>query len=252
MQQRTSSPRTFQTAFPFLAAPLTGLTGVLLLPTLPDDPAGQLAGIAAHSGRWLVANLMLIASFLLFLPAMLTLATHLRPRAPRLGPIGAWVTAIGFLLHIAIIGFVLAQLPLARSEAEGAVAVAEQLFSSPAFVAPLVPMLLATCVGLVLVAVAIWRTKLASRWAAVALLMALVADFAGPEHIGGVEISGIGIFAFLALGLGTIGWQVATADPSGPDLAAHPRRQAGLTSAEPSIISDGDRNGPTSSSGRTG
>lgn len=213
---------------PFFAGPLMGLLGVVLLPKLPsDDAAASLTGIAAQPQRWLIANLLLLASFLLVIPALLTLAQRLRVRAPRLGPIAGWMATVGFALHLGLVGFVMAQLPLARSGAQGAVAVAEQMFSSPAFIALLVPMLLTTTVGLVLLSVAVWRTALAPRWAALAPTAAIIWDFAAPEEIAGVQISGVGFFVFLAIGLGAIGSCLRTSQGSEQTPAVHAPRASG-------------------------
>jgi hypothetical protein len=213
---------------PFFAGPLAGLLGVTLLPKFPnDDAAASLTGIAAQPNRWLIANLLLLASFLLIIPALLTLTEHLRIRAPRLGPIAGWVSVVGFALHLGLVGFVMAQLPLARSGAQGAEAVAEQMFSSPAFIALLVPMLLTTTVGLVLLTVAVWRTAIAPRWAALTLTAGIVWDFAAPEEITGVQISGVGIFVFLAIGLGAIGLHLRTHETTERFPAVHAPRAPG-------------------------
>jgi hypothetical protein len=91
----------------------------------------------------------------------------------------------------------MAQYPLAHQpDRAQATEIAEAMFTAPTFVVLIVPVLLATVVGTVALAVALWRTQLAPRWAAVTLVVALAADFVAPD-----AVSGIAMFALMGVAL---------------------------------------------------
>jgi hypothetical protein len=156
------------------AAPLTTLLGVLLRPSTPDSVGGTLDVIAANQGRWLAAAVLSVAGQLLFVPAGIALARLLRSAGSRAGAIGGALLVTTGALHVGVLGYTMAQIPLAEA---GAVAAAEAMFESPAFLVLLLPTLLTVYVGIVLVAVALWRTRLTPRWVPVALVVAPALEF---------------------------------------------------------------------------
>jgi hypothetical protein len=187
-----------------LLAPLLGLVGLILLPPIPADPAGQLTVIAGNPGRWLAANVVLITSQLLFVPAMLVLAWLLRMSGSRAGTVGAVLMAVSAVLHVGVLGFVTAQLPMAESAATAA---AERMFGTP-FTVLIVPTLASVYIGTVLVAVGVWRTRLAPRWVPVVLLLGTISDLVVDNRIGAY-----GVFVLWALGFGAIAWRARQLTP---------------------------------------
>lgn len=184
------------------AAPLLGLLGVLLLPAQPAqpaDPAGALAAIAGNAGIWLGANAALVAGQILLVVAMAVLGGLLHARASRLGAVGAALLAFSSVLHVGVLGFGLARLPIAGSTSPAAVPIAESLYSGIAFAVLIVPTLVTALVGVALLAAAVWRTRIAPRWVPVVLVAGVASDFVEP-------ISGIGLFALWTVGFGTIAW----------------------------------------------
>jgi hypothetical protein len=174
------------TAVALLIAPVAGLAATILLPTSPDA-AAQLALIEAQPARWTGANALLLISFLCFAGALLGLTGSFRARGSRLGVHAAVVAALGWALHVGPVAYVMAQYPLAHHpERAEAAELAEAMFTAPTFVVLIVPVLLATVAGTLALAVALWRTRLAPRWAAVTLVAALVADFAAPDAVSGI------------------------------------------------------------------
>ncbi|KAE8763125.1 hypothetical protein [Georgenia thermotolerans] len=174
------------TAVALLTAPLAGLAGTVLLPASADAGA-QLVLIQAQPARWLGANVLLVVSFLCFAGALLGLTGLFRARGSRLGVLAAVVAALGWALHVGPVAYVLAQYPLAHQpDRAGATEIAAAMFAAPSFVVLIVPVLLATVAGTLALAVALWRTRLAPRWAAATLVAALAADFAAPDAVSGV------------------------------------------------------------------
>lgn len=184
------------TAVALLTAPVAGLAGTILLPA-SADAAAQLALIAAQPARWMGANVLLVISFLCFAGALLGLTGLFRAQGSRLGVTATVLAALGWALHIGPIAYVMAQYPLAHHpDRAGAAELAEAMFAGPSFAVLIVPVLLATVAGTVALAVALWRTRLAPRWAAVTLVVALVADFVAPDGV-----SGIVMFALMGVAL---------------------------------------------------
>jgi hypothetical protein len=184
------------TAVALLAAPVLGLAGTILLPA-SADAAAQLALIEAQPARWLGANVLLVISFLCFAGALLGLAGLFHTHGSRLGAAATGVAALGWVLHVGPVAYVMSQYALAHHpDGAGAAAIADAMFTAPSFVVLIVPVLLATVAGTLALAVALWRTRLAPRWAAVTLVAALVADFAGPDGV-----SGIMMFALMCVAL---------------------------------------------------
>lgn len=175
-----------------VAAPLVGLGAVLLGPDLGATGAQRLAAVDGQGGRFLWGNVLLIGSFLLILPGLALLGRALRARGSRWGGAMALASCAGWALHIGIIGFVLAQLPLAAAATPDAAALADALFDSPAFMVLLLPMLAATMLGMPLLFVAAWRAGLAPLASVLLLVAALAVDLAElPAPYGGAIFHGL-------------------------------------------------------------
>jgi len=203
------------TAVALLAAPVTGLAGTILLPA-SADAATQLALIEAQPGRWLGANVLLVISFLCFAGALIGLTSMFRAQGSRLGTAATAVTALGWALHIGPVAYVMAQYALAlHSDHVVAAEIAEAMFAAPSFVVLIVPVLVATVVGTLALAVALWRTRLAPRWAVVTLVVALVVDFAGPDGV-----SGIMMFALMSAALAPLSARLVRETSTEPRVAA--------------------------------
>lgn len=190
-----------------IAAPLAGLIGGLIFPPLPDDTAGTLAGISEHSGRFLIANFLFLAAFALMVPAVLGIMHLLRNRAVVLGHIGGGLFLLGSFLHAAVIGFALVQLPIAASGGDTGqiVALNEETYASTAFLLLLALMLIPSVLGSLILAVAVWRARVAPVWVAVVIVVGVATDFVVPD---GLNLQPDLYFAFTLLGFGWIGLKV--------------------------------------------
>ncbi len=175
-----------------LAAPLTGLLAGLLLPQLSGGGAERLAIIEANSTRFLAANLLLLVSFTLFVPALVLIGQHLAEKGSRWGYVSAIAAAAGWILHLAIVGGGLVQYPMAAAADRAAMSeVSDAMFESASFLVLVVPMLLLTALGMLLTAVALWRARVAPLWASIAIVAAIVADFVAPEPFDVLSLYGL-------------------------------------------------------------
>jgi hypothetical protein len=190
-----------------IAAPLAGLIGGLIFPPLPNDTAGTLAGISEHSGRFLMANFLFLVAFALMVPAVLGIMHLLRNRAVALGHIGGALVLLGNFFHAAVIGFALVQLPIAESGGDRAqiVALTEGTYASTAFLLLLAMLLIPSVLGSLILAVAVWRARVAPLWVAVVIVVGVATDFIVPESL---NLQPDLYFAFTLLGFGWIGLKV--------------------------------------------
>ncbi len=187
-------------AVALIAAPIVGLAATLTLPELPADGAARLAVIEAESTRFLAANLLLLLSFTLFVLAVLALRGRLAERGSRWGAAAALATAVGWVMHNAIVGMVMSQLPMAAAEDRaGAGALSQALFEGVGFTAVLLPMLVLTEIGTILLVIALWRAGLAPLWASIVVILGLVSEFVAPT-----PFDGIALYALLTVGFGSI------------------------------------------------
>jgi hypothetical protein len=206
-----------------IAAPIIGLAATLTLPGMPADGTARLAVIEAESPRFLIANLLLLASFTLFVLALLSLRGRLAVRGSRWGAWAAIAAAVGWALHNAIVGMVMSQLPMA-SVGDDAVAgaLSEALFEGIGFNAVLMPMLLLTEVGTVLLAVALWRAGIAPLWASIVIVVGLVSEFVVPSPFEGVVLYALLLVGFGAIALGLLREPQAPRDGSArPSVVAN-------------------------------
>lgn len=187
-----------------IVAPLLGLVGALFLPQSTGDLGTELATIAAHSGRWLIGEFLTLLSFLLMMVAVLGIIRLLRERAVALGHIGAALALLGLFFHGAIIGYALVEVPLVESGFERAqmVTFTERMYESPAFIMILAPFI-AFFLGLILLAVALWRAKVAPLWVSVLIVAALLSEFVGTDAVS-PEL----LFALLLVSFGWLGLKV--------------------------------------------
>ena len=108
------------------------------------------------------------------MPAGLAVQRILAGRGSRAGAVGGALLACSGVLHVGVLAYALAQLPLAEA---GATSAADEMFGSGAFVALVVPTLATIYLGMVLTAVGVWRTGAAPRWVPVALVVAPALEF---------------------------------------------------------------------------
>lgn len=187
-----------------IAAPLVGLIGALLTPRVTGGLGEELAVISQHSERWLISTFLTLLSFFLLIPAVLGMAHLLRDRAVALGHVGAGLVLLGVYFHAAVIGYSLVEVPLTASGIERArtIAFTERMYEDAAFTMVLLPFL-SFYLGSIILAVALWRAQVAPLWVVVAIVLALLAEFFGPE-----ALSPALMFVLLLIGLGWIGRKV--------------------------------------------
>jgi hypothetical protein len=149
-------------------------------PSFPSEYADQLTEFADAGGlAWLSATAFVLAQ-LPFLLAMLGLGILTRTSAPRLATTATVLTVLGGFGHAVFGGVSLTTLVLAADEANRNVhaEILADVESSP-IIAFAALGLIGTVIGLLVLAVALWRGRFGPRWVPVLLGLFLVTEFAG-------------------------------------------------------------------------
>jgi hypothetical protein len=184
------SSNRYVTMAPMLAGPLLIALAEPLSPidTGSDTPAERLGSILANPGRYGLTVACLLAGMLLLVPAVLTTSQAVTGRGQRTAQVGAVLAATGFMLFAVNIGAVGIGPTAWASLPEG-----QQAALVPAFTAmdearglmplPVFGSFLPPLVGMLTLAVGLWRGRAAPRWAVVALPLGWMAFVFGPSHL---------------------------------------------------------------------
>lgn len=183
MAEGMTNTATFRRTAVALCLLLTGVLSALsnaLAPAFPSDAAERLAAFADAGTRAWVSALSFAFAQLPFIVAMLGLGHLLRTAAPRLANLGTSVAVVGGFGHAVFAGVSLTVLSLAQDAEHRDVlaAAVDDLESRPLMVFAVLG-LLGTVLGLVLVAVGLWRAQVGPRWVPAALGLFLVVEFVG-------------------------------------------------------------------------
>lgn len=195
-----ASLRRTLTALCCFAAPLVLLVALLIH---PGQAQGLLDTIAAHPERTQAASLLIIASSVLFVPAVLGALHLVRGRGGVLGHLGVALVVTGVIGHAVFAGF---QIVLAGALASGVdrgqLSAMTEGAPNVGFLVVMAMFMLGFFPGVVLLAVALWRGRSVPPWAPLFLLAFVVSDFvpfggAWAEAVGPV----LGIVGFGMVGV---------------------------------------------------
>ena len=162
---------------------LTSLLGLVSVALQPDFPAGHAARLAAIDHAGTAAAVSAVAFLLQQLPfivAMLGLGHLLRSSAPRLSTTGVLLGCVGAFGHTVFAGMSMVYLLMATdaSHRREFAALYARIESSPVMLFAVLG-LAGTVFGLLLMAVALFRTRVVPLWVPGLLVAFLVLEFAG-------------------------------------------------------------------------
>jgi hypothetical protein len=157
-----------------------GLVSVALQPDFPEGHAARLAAIDDAGASAIVSAVAFLLQQLPFIVAMLGLGHLLRSSAPRLSTTGVLLGCVGAFGHTVFAGMSMTYLLMAtdaehRSEFGALYA---RIESSPVMLMALLG-LAGTVFGLLLMAIALVRTRVVPLWVPGLLVAFLVLEFAG-------------------------------------------------------------------------
>lgn len=184
-----------------IGAPL--MLGVALLLHPGEGEAGLVQAIADNPGRTVAASLLIIASSVLFVPALIGILNLVRDRGVTLVHIGVGFMLIGVIGHAVWSGFQVVLAGLIQSGLDQAQLAAAVEGGGPPPAGLIVIMLMFLVgffLGLLVLAAGLWRSRTVPRWAAAGLVLVAATDFIP----GGAIVSFLGI-ALAVVCFGVIG-----------------------------------------------
>ena len=195
-----------------IGAPLLLLVGMIIHPESKTDVAGQLAVISSNMDEWYVAHLIVAISLVLAVPAVLGLMHMLREREVAYGHIGGGLALVGLLATTALVaieGFVGWQAGAATgSDAAAMTALFERVTETTGVVIPVFVMSYAFTVGMLFLAVGLYRARAVQSWTAAMLGIGAIAFAVGTSMAENV-VAIIGA-AVLLVGFFQVGRMVLT------------------------------------------
>lgn len=178
-----NNPATFRrtaAAVGLVTTALLMLVSILLAPPFPGESDQFLAGIDEAGTSATVSAIAFALAQLPFLAAVLGIGHLIRRGAPVLSNIGTTLAVIGGFGHAVYGGVSMVQLSMAADEVNRAAhaQILTEVESGPA-VAFMAMGLLGTVLGILLLAVGLWRARVEPRWVPPVLGAFLVVEFAG-------------------------------------------------------------------------
>ena len=152
--------------------------------TAPEFPTGYADRLAAIEEvgdlAWVSVTTFALAQ-LPFIVAVLGVGHLLRHHAPRLSVVATCLATLGAFGHAVVSGSMITSVVMAQDTGarEQMAGLLEDVESTPAAILFMAPGLLGTVLGLVLVAVALWRTGVGPRWVPALIGAFLVVEFVG-------------------------------------------------------------------------
>jgi hypothetical protein len=156
-----------------IGAPLLLVVGMIVHPESKTDVADQLAVVSANMDEWYVAHLILAISLVLAVPAVLGLMHMLREKEVAYGHLGGALALVGLLATTGIVameGFVGWQAGAATGSDQAAMtALFERVTDTTGIVIPFFVMSFAFTVGMLFLAVGLYRARAVQSWSAAML-----------------------------------------------------------------------------------
>jgi hypothetical protein len=186
-----------------IGAAVLMLAASIVTPAIKSQEAAQLAVIAQHPTRYYLFTLLILGSSILFVPALIGLMRMSAERSPALSNVGGALSLLGAMVAI---GDSTSQLVIWQMGARGAdrtqMAALLHRYDNVAGSALVFTIGgLAIVVGIVLLAVALYRSDAAPAWVAGGLVAGIVLN------ILGLSIPSIGVLIFSSLVLlAALGW----------------------------------------------
>jgi hypothetical protein len=215
-----------------ICAPLVLLVAMLVHGGGGDD--GLVKAMAESPGRVQAANLLMMLSSVLFVPALVGLLGLVRGRGVVLAHIGVALVLIGVVAHAVWAGFQIVLLGLVQSGTVGRARLSELISGGPpnaGFVIVMLAFMIGFFLGLLFVAGGLWRSGAVPRWAAACVFLIPFADFVPGGAIVSIlgpilALIGFGAAGLKLLAMPDVEWSQPQASSAGDvGVGAQPRVQ---------------------------
>jgi hypothetical protein len=192
--------------FCMIMAPLLVLVGEVIRPELKSDEAAQFAVVAQNMDSWASSHLIMFAATVLAVPAALGLMHMLRERQVAWGHMGGGMLLMGLMAIAGGIGVNMVVWQMAAGSETEMVAVLERLTGDAAFTIPFMVLPLLAGLGLIVLAMGLYRARVVQSWMAACLAVAGALFIV--EGVAFSSTFGVVASAVLFVGLGSIGRMV--------------------------------------------
>ena len=192
-----------------LVAPLLLLIGAVVHPETGTSESSILTAAAGDPDAWYASHLLILIAVVLTVPAVLGLMHMLRERQVAFGHVGGGLAMLGLLAFVGIVaidGFVGWQ--AGSGDPDQMTALFERLYDSTGFVIPFTVMSFGFGLGMLTLAMGLYRAKAVQSYHA--LFLAVAAVLLTIAYLGAAEIVAIVGAAFLLIGFGSVGRMVLT------------------------------------------
>jgi hypothetical protein len=165
-----------------IAAPMLLLLSGLVLPQLRGPDGTELSVSASHPGRYYAFVLLGLAGTVLLAPAVYGILRRTVLRRARLGAIGGGLALIGVALSLADWGGELVKVEmgaLSTTHHDAMVALLDRFDSSARIAVPLQLSGVAFLLGMILLAIGLFRGRTAPGWVCIALIAGTLGNLAG-------------------------------------------------------------------------
>ena len=191
---------------------LLSTVSIVLAPPFPGSPERLLAEIDAAGASATISAFTFTLAQLPFIAAVLGVGHLLRDRAPVLSSVGTTIAVIGAFGHSVFGGVSMVRVTMAADEANRSVhaQTLTQAESSP-LAAFMAMGLLGTVVGILLLAIGLWRAGVAPRWAGPLLVAFLVVEFVGTAFSQWASLVSAVLYLVAFTGLAVTVWRTPAA-----------------------------------------
>ena len=214
------------TGLALIVGPLLMLAAGIISPdTDNDNKLKELNSVAAHKSAYIFGSVLFLLSTLVLLAASVGIIHLFRGRRVTLGQIAGSLLLIGTATTFAFYAFSVAEYEMVNQKGLDRAVLADYLHkaNNTAAGAPIfVLFLLGIVLGLILLAVALWRSGLVPKWAAALILVGGVLAFAaGQSQVASIINSvllliAFGMFSRTVLSMSDEEWDAPRGRPQEP------------------------------------
>ena len=214
------------TGLALIVGPLLMLAAGIISPdTDNDNKLKELNSVAAHKSAYIFGSVLFLLSTLVLLAASVGIIHLFRGRRVTLGQIAGSLLLIGTATTFAFYAFSITEYEMVNQKGLDRAVLADYLHkaNNTAAGAPIfVLFLLGIVLGLILLAVALWRSGLVPKWAAALILVGGVFAFAGGQSQVASIINSVllliafGMFSRTVLSMSDEEWDAPRERPQEP------------------------------------
>ena len=207
-----------------ILGPLALLAAAVIEPDTGDEGAEYLADVAKHAGAVEATTILFLIGFTALLAGVIGIVHMIRERGVVLAHIAGVMAALGLVFFVGLVTTSLYDISLAENAARAeAVKAYDGVEDYATAYIILIPALLGTMIGLILLGVAAWRARFAPVWVPVVIFIGFIGVMAGDGNkvmnviADLLLLAGFGFMGVKLFGLTDDEWDRPQTAPPAPD-----------------------------------